>query len=133
MCVHYSKLVHKLTRAEHGWHFAASRTDPLQVRDFDIEKMARGMAELAPDLWSLIQMLLRGVGAAQRDAPGIPEDRMDVDAGGSDSDSEEDYWAAFEDKQGDPGDVAGGSGSHELQFSRLMLACFICRIKTTDI
>lgn len=87
MCALYAKQVWALSRPASGWHFSAAMTDPSQVRDFRIEDMVSQIRQDAPELWSLVRHLLRGVLTS--------DDRMEVDDGDRE-DSDAEYWEALE-------------------------------------
>ncbi|EJF63965.1 hypothetical protein DICSQDRAFT_145419 [Dichomitus squalens LYAD-421 SS1] len=67
MCARYSQAVQDLAKAEHGWHFGAMHTQPEQIRDFKIEDMAHGMQTVAPQLWSLVLVVILSILMQSRD------------------------------------------------------------------
>ncbi|KAJ7640085.1 hypothetical protein DFH06DRAFT_1334987 [Mycena polygramma] len=48
----------KILTANDDWHFNAEHASAAELEDFKIEEMAATMKELAPHLWTLLQMLL---------------------------------------------------------------------------
>lgn len=48
----------KILTANDDWHFNAEHAVAADLEDFKIEQMAAEMKALAPDLWSLLQLLL---------------------------------------------------------------------------
>jgi hypothetical protein len=48
----------KILTANDDWHFNAEHASAADLEDFKIEEMAARMKKLAPDLWTLLQILL---------------------------------------------------------------------------
>ncbi|KAI0756194.1 hypothetical protein C8Q80DRAFT_1277628 [Daedaleopsis nitida] len=75
MCARYHAELEDLTDISSGWHFGAMDANPDQVRDFQIEKMAVKIFEVAPQLWGLAAELLGGRGTV----PGRRGPSQDMD------------------------------------------------------
>ncbi|KAG2140009.1 hypothetical protein BD769DRAFT_1288794, partial [Suillus cothurnatus] len=80
-----------LSAKKHGSHFAVSHTSVEQLEEFNMDLLRRGMQQLAPKLWGLLDRLL----FAGKKYVGVAVSTK----GPEDSDEEDTYWEAFGDRE----------------------------------
>lgn len=55
----YGQSIRDLTDIDHGWHFNAHHAKAKQLESFRIEEQAEAMERLAPELWAMLDEVLR--------------------------------------------------------------------------
>jgi len=125
----YAKDIKDLARGENGWHFGALHTSEAQLKDFQIEDMARDMQRLAPELWDLLGLMLsvdRKENRQQQVAKDTSVNWDRADRGGdrvmgnAEDDAEDIYWEGQDEFTVDEVDIveSGGTYQHSQQASR---------------
>ncbi|KII86191.1 hypothetical protein PLICRDRAFT_114818 [Plicaturopsis crispa FD-325 SS-3] len=133
----YAEDIIALVKKQSGLHFSARHATAEKLAEFSLHDMAAQMRTMAPDLWDLLDTLLRADPDTNRQRVEMEEKRaeklkkrrresrrrkqaVDDDGDtemGNDSSSDEEYWSLFadhpvavEDDGGDDGDEGGEGG-----------------------
>ena len=91
MCGRYVRAAQNLSHVNNGWHFAAARATPAQVRDFRLEDLAKSMRSMEPELWTLIFRVLGGTDVLLAEDASWHASSQDQDA------EDAEYWVDDED------------------------------------
>lgn len=60
MCKQYSDSIGRLAHTEPSWHFNATHAEPAQIRDFQLDGLARTVQQNYSDIWSLFFRMATG-------------------------------------------------------------------------